>query len=50
VRDLSWHPYLPYLVTAAWNGSVSLFSHEAKPPSADEGEEERSVLDRSTSG
>lgn len=48
VRDLSWHPYLPYLVTAAWNGSVSLFSHEAKP---DEGsEEERSVLGRSTSG
>jgi hypothetical protein len=41
VRDISWHPYLPYLVTTAWNGTVSLFSHEVKATSADDDGEEQ---------
>lgn len=31
VRDVSWHPYLPVLVSSSWDGSVSKWIYSSEP-------------------
>jgi hypothetical protein len=28
VRDVSWHPYLPAIATASWDGSCRLYDYQ----------------------
>ncbi|XP_077502674.1 DDB1- and CUL4-associated factor 11 isoform X3 [Amblyomma americanum] len=33
VRDVSWHPYLPMLVSSSWDGSVTKWVYNSEPES-----------------
>jgi hypothetical protein len=32
VRDCSWHPYSPVMMTTGWDGKISMFTHVAPDP------------------
>ena len=37
VRDVSWHPHLPLILTASWDGSVGMFESPTDPELTEDG-------------